>query len=141
MLTTITLVILGCSSTSSIINDNPLKITYYADENATNMLLTATNTVLPTVLKKVAPIYHSVAIRAGLEGYVTSKVFVRTSGLPRKIIRLDSDQIIFEEGSMVALQSWQFTPLTINGEQKEFTAIITFRFRLINGNPTVILPE
>ena len=86
----------------------------------------------PVVVKKVDPKYPEIALRAGLEGNVITKVWVDQEGKVRKVVILKSDAEIFNQAAIDAASSWVFTPAVMQKGPVSVWVSIPFRFRLSN---------
>ncbi len=86
----------------------------------------------PVIVKKVEPKYPEIALRAGLEGNVITKVWVDKEGKVHKVVVLKSDAEIFNQAAVDAASQWVFTPAVMQKGPVAVWVSIPFRFRLSN---------
>ncbi|HTP78780.1 MAG TPA: energy transducer TonB [Bacteroidota bacterium] len=84
----------------------------------------------PVIVKSVLPKYPEIALRAGLEGNVITKVWVDKEGKVRKVVILKSDAEIFNQAAIDAASSYVFTPAVMQKGPVSVWVSIPFRFRL-----------
>jgi periplasmic protein TonB len=84
----------------------------------------------PQIVKKVEPKYPELALRAGLEGKVTVKIWVDKEGKVKQVVVLKSDAEIFNESAIEAAKQFVFTPAYMNNGPVAVWVAFPFRFRL-----------
>ncbi len=84
----------------------------------------------PVVVKRVEANYPPLAVRSGVEGTVTVRVFVSKSGRIRKAIVAASSAEILDDAAVKAASQWVFTPALMNKNPVAVWVSIPFRFRL-----------
>ncbi len=84
----------------------------------------------PEVVKKVEPKYPELAMRAGLEGKVTVKIWVDKEGKVKQVVVLKSDAEIFNEAAIEAAKQWVFTPAYMNNGPVAVWVSVPFKFKL-----------
>ncbi len=84
----------------------------------------------PAVVKRVEPKYPELAMRAGLEGKVTVKIWVDKEGKPKQVLVLKSDAEIFNEPAIEAAKQWLFTPAYMNNGPVSVWVSVPFKFKL-----------
>ncbi len=84
----------------------------------------------PVVIRKVAPVYPELAIRAGLEGTVWVKIWVDKEGKAHKAELLKSTSEIFNDAALAAAMKFGFIPAYMNGGPVAVWVSIPFTFRL-----------
>jgi len=84
----------------------------------------------PTIVTRKEPVYPEVALRSGLEGVVWLKVWVNREGKPRQVQVLKSDNQVFNQSAMDAVNQWTFTPAMKDGKPVSVWVSIPFKFKL-----------
>ncbi len=84
----------------------------------------------PVVVKRVEPVYPQIALRAGLEGSVTVRVWVDKEGKPSQIEIWKSNADIFNESALAAAKQFLFTPAIMNNNPVSVWVALPFRFAL-----------
>ncbi len=84
----------------------------------------------PEIVKRVEPKYPELAMRAGLEGKVTVKIWVDKEGKPKQVVVLKSDAEIFNEPAIEAAKQWLFTPAYMNNGPVSVWVSVPFKFKL-----------
>lgn len=81
--------------------------------------------------KFVAPRYPPRALRAGIEGTVVIEATIGKDGKTKniKVIRSSSFPIL-DQAAIEAIQKWEYTPTTIDGEPIELVLTVTVNFVL-----------
>ena len=87
----------------------------------------------PEVVKKVEPKYPELAMRAGLEGKVTVKIWVDKEGKVKQVVVLKTDAEIFNEAAVEAAKQWVFTPAYMNNGPVAVWVSVPFKFKLKEG--------
>jgi periplasmic protein TonB len=86
---------------------------------------------LPTVVKRVLPIYPQFAKDAGVEGLVMVKVLVGKDGRVLDVRLAEKFQVpMLNEAALTAARAWIFTPGLASGRPVMCWTAIPFRFRL-----------
>jgi protein TonB len=84
----------------------------------------------PEYVKRVEPKYPELAMRAGLEGKVSVKIWVDKEGRVKQVVVLKSDAEIFNEPSIEAAKQFVFTPAYMNNGPVAVWVATQFRFKL-----------
>jgi protein TonB len=84
----------------------------------------------PQIVKRVEPKYPELAMRAGLEGKVTVKIWVDKEGKVKQVVVLKSDAEIFNEPAVEAAKQFVFTPAYMNNGPVAVWVSFPFRFKL-----------
>ena len=84
----------------------------------------------PVIVKSVEPKYPDMAVRTGLEGRVSVKIWVDKDGKPKEVDVLQSDAEIFNEPAIEAAKQFVFTPAYMNDGPVSVWVTITLRFAL-----------
>jgi protein TonB len=87
----------------------------------------------PQIVKQVKPKYPELALRAGLEGKVTVKIWVDKEGKVKQVVVLKSDAEIFNEAAIDAAKQFVFTPAYMNNGPVAVWVAFPFRFRLTDS--------
>jgi protein TonB len=87
----------------------------------------------PVIVKSVEPKYPDMAVRTGLEGKVSVKIWVDKEGKPKEVDVLESDAEIFNEPAVEAARQFVFTPAYMNDGPVSVWVTITLRFALSGG--------
>ena len=85
---------------------------------------------MPKIIRKVAPVYPELAIRANPEGTVLVKIWVDREGKPREALVVKSDADIFNDAATAAAMQFLFTPAYMNSGPVSVWVTIPFRFKL-----------
>ena len=94
-------------------------------------ILPTGDVVLPTILKKVEPLYPDVARRARIEGKVTLQAVIQTNGDVGECVVLASSNPMFNEPAIAAVKQWRYKPALQNGRPVAiyFTIVVQFKLR------------
>ena len=84
----------------------------------------------PEYVKRVEPKYPELAMRAGLEGKVSVKIWVDKEGKVKQVVVLKSDAEIFNEPSVEAAKQFLFTPAYMNNGPVAVWVATQFKFKL-----------
>jgi periplasmic protein TonB len=84
----------------------------------------------PAIVKRVEPKYPELAMRAGLEGKVTVKMWVDKEGKVKQVVVLKSDAEIFNEPAIEAAKQFVFTPAYMNNGPVSVWVALPFKFKL-----------
>ncbi|MBM2839630.1 MAG: Protein TonB [Bacteroidetes bacterium] len=84
----------------------------------------------PEYVKRVEPKYPELAMRAGLEGKVSVKIWVDKEGKVKQVVVLKSDAEIFNQPSIDAAMQFVFTPAYMNNGPVAVWVATQFRFKL-----------
>lgn len=84
----------------------------------------------PKVISSIAPIYSTEALKKGLEGEVSLKLFIGVEGDVKYVqIRISSGYDILDEAAKTSVLKWVFKPAcNINGEPISSDVYITIEF-------------
>lgn len=88
---------------------------------------------VPVVLKRAAPLYPELTLRAGLEGKVWVKILVDEQGKPSKVVVVKSDEQIFNKAAIEAARQFLFVPVTISSGPVALWVTVPFKFSLAEG--------
>jgi periplasmic protein TonB len=101
-------------------------------QSAKNLVMTEDSVdVSPRPLRRSSPAYPARARAKNIEGHVTLRVLIGTSGQVEKIkIEDSSPSGVFDESAMQAVRGWQFEPALYRGEKVRVWAKQTVRFNL-----------
>lgn len=83
----------------------------------------------PELLRRVDPVYPSLARDARVEGIVILEARVDTRGRVAEVQVLRG-QPLLNEPAVEAVRQWRYRPLLLNGEPTEFILTVTVNFRL-----------
>ncbi len=86
----------------------------------------------PEVVQRIPPLYPAIAKKAGIEGTVWLKVFVREDGRAGKIevFKNTKLEIGFEEAAIAAAQKFEFKPALKNGHPVATWVVLPFHFKI-----------
>ena len=100
--------------------------------SAKNLVMTEDSVdVSPRPMRRAAPSYPARARAKNVEGYVTLRVLIGTSGNVEKVkIEDASPSGVFDEAAVEAVRGWQFEPALYRGEKVRVWAKQTVRFTL-----------
>ncbi len=91
---------------------------------------TTPEVVHPTVVKKVIPDYPEGALRSGVEGTVIIEGLVTRHGMIEGATVVAADSPELADAAVRAVRSWEFTPMTTNGEATDTVVRIPVHFSL-----------
>lgn len=91
---------------------------------------TDSTTVQPTIIKNSTPVYPTEARRNNISGIIWLSILVDTMGVPKQVMVSKSDNIIFNEPSILAAKQILFSPATKNGNPIESWITLPYRFFL-----------
>jgi protein TonB len=83
----------------------------------------------PRLVRKVAPIYPDLALRAGVSGAVVVEAEVDTRGRVTAARVMDGHRLL-EAAAVEAVQQWRYQPLLLNGEPTAFVVTVSVTFSL-----------
>jgi protein TonB len=86
--------------------------------------------ILPIAVVSPKPEYPDIAVKVGMEGFVTVKVLLDKEGRVQKKILMKASEDIFAQPALDAAQKWVFTPALMNGKPVQVWISIPFRFML-----------
>ena len=89
----------------------------------------------PEVINQEQPKYPALALKAGLEGTVWTKLWVDETGRVAQVYVAKSDAQIFEQAALDAARQWRFKPAMTKGKPVATWVSVPFRFK-ISGYPT-----
>jgi len=88
---------------------------------------------LPVPIVNPSPHYPEIALRAGIEGTVWTRVWVTKEGKVRKVEVLKSDSNLLDQAAIDAAAQWVFTPAVMNNGPVPVWMSIPFKFRIRDG--------
>jgi protein TonB len=90
--------------------------------------------VAPKLIKKVAPVYPSLAAQARVEGIVVIEARVDTKGRMKTATVVRGSPLL-DAAALEAVQQWRYQPLLLNGVPTEFILTVTVTFNLVSATP------
>jgi TonB family protein len=84
----------------------------------------------PEVINQEQPKYPALALKAGLEGTVWTKLWVDENGKVFQVYVTKSDAEIFEHAAIEAARQWRFKPAMTKGKPIATWVSIPFRFKI-----------
>lgn len=84
----------------------------------------------PVLVRRVAPKYPELMLRAGIEGKVYVNIWVNKEGKPHQVRILKSDNELFNEAAIEAAKQFLFTPAYMNNGPVSVWVSVPFTFRL-----------
>ncbi len=84
----------------------------------------------PVIIKAVKPEYPELALRAGIQGKVTVRIWVDKEGKARQVEILRTDADIFNEAALAAARQMLFTPALMNNNPVSVWVALPIRFAL-----------
>jgi TonB family protein len=84
----------------------------------------------PEVINQEQPKYPALALKAGLEGTVWTKLWVEETGRVFQVYVTKSDAQIFEQATLEAARQWRFKPAMSKGKPVAVWVSIPFRFKI-----------
>lgn len=87
------------------------------------------NISLPKRIKYVHPVYPPDAIKARVEGTVVVEAVIGKDGKIKSAIIIKPLPLL-SLAALEAVKKWEFTPMIVGGETKEFTLTVTINFKL-----------
>ena len=89
----------------------------------------------PKLLETIDPQYPSAAISAGAQAIVYVRVFIDSTGHPRKAVVLKTADEIFDGPVLNAIMFCRFSPAVLAGRAEAQWIAIAASFQLSNGVP------
>ena len=83
----------------------------------------------PALLRRVAPVYPSIAVHAKVEGVVVLEAVVDREGRVEQVTVLRSITLL-DGAATAAVRQWRYSPLLLNGEPERFVVTVTVSFNL-----------
>jgi len=87
----------------------------------------------PTPIVSPGPVYPLIALKAGIEGTVHTRVWVTKEGKVKKVEVVKSDSDILTEAAVSAAAQWVFTPAIMNNGPVAVWVAIPFKFSIQRG--------
>jgi protein TonB len=87
----------------------------------------------PRIIRKVEPVYPSLAIAARLSGTVVVEAEVDARGVV-KTVKVLSGHPLFDEAALEAVRQWRYQPLLLNGEPTGFILSVVITFNLMQSS-------
>ncbi len=84
----------------------------------------------PMLVRRVAPKYPELMLKAEIEGKVTVSIWVDKQGKPHEVRILKGDNELFNEAAMEAAKQFLFTPAYMNNGPVSVWVSVPFSFRL-----------
>lgn len=84
----------------------------------------------PLLVRRVAPKYPELMLKAGIEGKVHVNIWVNKEGKPHQVRILKSDNESFNEAAIEAAKQFLFTPAYMNNGPVSVWVSVPFSFRL-----------
>jgi TonB family protein len=84
----------------------------------------------PEVINQEQPKYPALALKAGLEGTVWTKLWVEETGKVYQVYVTKSDAEIFEQAALDAAGKWRFKPAMMKGKPVATWVSVPFRFKI-----------
>jgi protein TonB len=88
----------------------------------------------PSLVRRVEPVYPSMASVAQLTGLVILEAVVDKTGCVESVKVLRSRHPLLDHAAIDALKQWQYTPLVLNGTPVSFVLTVTFNFSIQGQN-------
>lgn len=88
---------------------------------------------LPTPIVSPGPVYPEIALKAGIEGTVHTRVWVTKEGKVKKVEVEKSDSDILADAAVAAASKWVFTPAIMNNGPVAVWVAIPFKFAFQKG--------
>ena len=83
----------------------------------------------PALVRRVAPVYPDLALRAQLQGVVILEAVVGRDGRVEDVKVLRSIPLL-DAAAVDAVRQWQYSPLLLNGKPERFIVTVTLRFNV-----------
>ena len=81
------------------------------------------------VVRRVMPVYPSLAKAAGIEGTVVLQAAISKSGTIENL-RVISGSAMLQQAAMAAVKGWRYKPFLLNGEPVEVETTVNVVFSL-----------
>jgi protein TonB len=88
----------------------------------------------PTLLRRVAPEYPSLAVHANIRGTVILEAVVDAEGRVADVKVLRSAHRVLDEAALDAVRRWEYAPLVLNGRPERFVLTVVLSFDLTEGS-------
>ena len=87
----------------------------------------------PVPVVDPAPQYPEIPLRAGIEGTVWLRIWVKKEGKTKKAEVVKTDSELFNQAAIDAAMKWVFTPAVMNNGLVAVWVTIPFKFKLQNS--------
>lgn len=84
----------------------------------------------PMLVKMVEPVYPPLALKAGIEGKVTVRIWVDKNGRPKELFVYSSTHQLFEEAALDAARQLVFTPAYMNSGTVSVWVLVPYKFKI-----------
>jgi protein TonB len=84
----------------------------------------------PVLVRRVEPIYPTMAAHARLQGTVILEATVDRQGLVEDVRILRSAHALLDKAALDAVRQWQYSPVLLNGKPERFILTVVLSFNL-----------
>jgi protein TonB len=88
----------------------------------------------PSLVRRVEPVYHPLAVRASISGTVILEAIVDREGRVTEVRVLRSAHRLLDEAAVEAVRQWQYAPLVLNGIPERFILTVVLSFNLMQAS-------
>ena len=87
---------------------------------------------MPTLLRRVEPVYPPMAVSAHLQGVVILEAIVNEEGTVREVKVLRSVNPLLDREALTAVRQWRYAPVVLNGTPVPFVLTVSLSFSLLD---------
>jgi protein TonB len=87
----------------------------------------------PALVRRVEPVYPSMAVHAHIEGMVILEAIVDRDGTVEEVKVLRSAGALLDNAALTAVRQWQYSPVLLNGIPERFILTVMLSFNLEKG--------
>jgi protein TonB len=87
---------------------------------------------MPTLIKRVEPVYPPMAVSAHLQGVVILEAIVSEEGTVKEVKVLRSVNTLLDREALAAVRQWRYAPVVLNGTAVPFVLTVSLSFSLVD---------
>jgi protein TonB len=84
----------------------------------------------PALIRRVDPVYPTLAVHAQIEGTVILEAIVDREGRVESVKVLRSANSLLDKSAIEAVRQWQYSPVILNGKPERFMLTVVLSFHL-----------
>jgi protein TonB len=87
---------------------------------------------MPTLIRRVEPVYPPMAVSAHLQGIVILEAIVNEEGAVKEVKVLRSVNPVLDREALAAVRQWKYEPVVLNGTPVPFVLTVSLSFSLVD---------
>jgi protein TonB len=87
---------------------------------------------MPTLIRRVEPVYPPMAVSAHLQGVVILEAIVNEEGTVKEVKVLRSVNPVLDREALAAVRQWKYEPVVLNGTPVPFVLTVSLSFSLVD---------